>query len=160
RIEVVRGPGSALYGADAFAGVVNIITIAPSEGKPGVRVGVGDGGTVYGSGWATGRAGDFSYRASVGYTRYPRWTRGINTNRIDLNVSGADHNLGAETLRTDIRFAYRIDKNNELTFGGGFARGALDVYGAGPFNDYRLSADNSDVSVEYRGRYVNARAYY
>ncbi len=29
RIEVIRGPGSALYGADAFAGVVNIITKRP-----------------------------------------------------------------------------------------------------------------------------------
>jgi outer membrane receptor protein involved in Fe transport len=26
RIEIVRGPGSALYGADAFAGIINIIT--------------------------------------------------------------------------------------------------------------------------------------
>lgn len=26
RIEIVRGPGSALYGADAFAGVINVIT--------------------------------------------------------------------------------------------------------------------------------------
>jgi len=26
RVEVIRGPGSALYGADAFAGVINIIT--------------------------------------------------------------------------------------------------------------------------------------
>ncbi len=26
RIEVIRGPGSAIYGADAFAGVVNVIT--------------------------------------------------------------------------------------------------------------------------------------
>ena len=26
RIEVIRGPGSAIYGADAFAGVINIIT--------------------------------------------------------------------------------------------------------------------------------------
>ncbi|NOQ76574.1 MAG: TonB-dependent receptor plug domain-containing protein, partial [Methylococcaceae bacterium] len=26
QIEVIRGPGSALYGADAFAGVINIIT--------------------------------------------------------------------------------------------------------------------------------------
>jgi len=26
RIEVIRGPGSALYGANAYAGVVNIIT--------------------------------------------------------------------------------------------------------------------------------------
>src|SRR5204863_9289616 len=35
RIEVVRGPGSALYGADAFNGVINIITKAPGEGKNG-----------------------------------------------------------------------------------------------------------------------------
>lgn len=27
RIEVIRGPGSALYGADAFAGVINIVTM-------------------------------------------------------------------------------------------------------------------------------------
>ncbi|HET8731164.1 MAG TPA: TonB-dependent receptor plug domain-containing protein, partial [Moraxellaceae bacterium] len=26
RIEVIRGPGSALYGADAFSGVINVIT--------------------------------------------------------------------------------------------------------------------------------------
>ncbi|MFK7815405.1 MAG: TonB-dependent receptor plug domain-containing protein [Gammaproteobacteria bacterium] len=31
RIEVIRGPGSALYGADAFAGVINIITKDGSE---------------------------------------------------------------------------------------------------------------------------------
>ena len=29
RIEVIRGPGSALYGADAFAGVINIVTKTP-----------------------------------------------------------------------------------------------------------------------------------
>ena len=31
RIEVVRGPGSALYGANAFLGVINIITKRPVE---------------------------------------------------------------------------------------------------------------------------------
>lgn len=31
RIEVIRGPGSALYGADAFAGAVNIITKRPLD---------------------------------------------------------------------------------------------------------------------------------
>jgi iron complex outermembrane receptor protein len=31
QIEVIRGPASALYGADAFLGVINIITIAPDE---------------------------------------------------------------------------------------------------------------------------------
>lgn len=31
RIEVIRGPGSALYGTDAFAGVVNVITKRPDD---------------------------------------------------------------------------------------------------------------------------------
>ncbi len=31
RIEVIRGPGSAIYGADAFSGVINIITKNGSE---------------------------------------------------------------------------------------------------------------------------------
>ncbi|WP_437612073.1 TonB-dependent receptor [Sorangium sp. So ce834] len=31
QIEVVRGPASALYGADAFLGVVNIITLSPED---------------------------------------------------------------------------------------------------------------------------------
>jgi len=38
RIEIIRGPGSALYGADAFAGVINVIT-KTAEQMPGLRVG-------------------------------------------------------------------------------------------------------------------------
>lgn len=44
RIEVMRGPGSAIYGADAYAGVINIIT----------KDATGLGGTVTG-----GRVGSF-----------------------------------------------------------------------------------------------------
>ncbi|MCX7099099.1 MAG: TonB-dependent receptor [Methylococcales bacterium] len=56
RVEVIRGPGSALYGADAFAGIINIITKKAKDIKGandtqgGVLGGrVGDHGT--GSGW-------------------------------------------------------------------------------------------------------------
>jgi outer membrane receptor for ferrienterochelin and colicins len=34
QIEIIRGPASALYGADAFLGVVNIITLRPDEIRP------------------------------------------------------------------------------------------------------------------------------
>lgn len=44
RIEVIRGPGSAVYGADAFAGVINVITKRADEIN----------GTVFGA-----RAGSF-----------------------------------------------------------------------------------------------------
>jgi outer membrane receptor for ferrienterochelin and colicins len=47
RIEVIRGPGSALYGADAFSGVINVITKTSEDIK----------GTEYGV-----RAGSFNTR--------------------------------------------------------------------------------------------------
>src|SRR4030067_365506 len=46
-IEVIRGPGSALYGADAFSGVINVITKTSADIK----------GTEYGL-----RAGSFNSR--------------------------------------------------------------------------------------------------
>ena len=39
RVEVIRGPGSAVHGADAFAGVINVITKSADEIN-GPRVGV------------------------------------------------------------------------------------------------------------------------
>jgi len=38
RVEVVKGPSSSLYGADALAGVVNIITEEPRTGTDGLGV--------------------------------------------------------------------------------------------------------------------------
>ncbi|UOA09070.1 TonB-dependent siderophore receptor [Methylobacter sp. S3L5C] len=50
RVEVIRGPGSALYGADAFAGVINIITKTAKDINGSVLgVRAGDHGTQ--SGW-------------------------------------------------------------------------------------------------------------
>jgi iron complex outermembrane receptor protein len=42
RIEIIRGPGSALYGAEAFAGVINIITRTAAD-TPGTLVTLGGG---------------------------------------------------------------------------------------------------------------------
>jgi iron complex outermembrane receptor protein len=160
RIEVVRGPGSALYGANAFAGVVNIITIAPGEGRSGLRLGYGDQNQAYGSIWATARDGDFAYRASAGYTRYPRWTREVGEGREDIISEGTDQDLGAQNVRIDVRASRRFGENRELQIGGGFARAEIDMYGIGPFNDYALRLDNIDVTTAFRSENFNARLYY
>jgi iron complex outermembrane receptor protein len=160
RIEVVRGPGSSLYGADAFAGVVNIITIPPGEGTSGFRAGLGDSAQAYGSAWATQRSGDFAFRASGGYTRYPRWTREIAANRVDVDLADTDQNLGAENLRFDLRTATRVGEDKSLELGGGFARTNLELYGIGPFNDYHAEFDTADVSGAFKSDFINVRSNY
>jgi len=65
RIEVVRGPGSALYGTNAFAGVINIITKRPgTEPELEVRIGGGNADTRQASvqgGFRWGETGIYAY---------------------------------------------------------------------------------------------------
>ncbi len=70
RIEVVRGPNTAAYGANAFLGVINIITRHPDD-SPQLRLKTTHGSEsvedYYGS--MAGNAGDASYRISAGTRR-------------------------------------------------------------------------------------------
>lgn len=62
RIEVVRGPGSVLYGTNAFSGVINVVS-DDRERKPGGSVGV----STNQNGVARGRArGDLSFGEDAG----------------------------------------------------------------------------------------------
>ncbi len=78
RIEVIRGPGSALYGANAYNGVINITTPAARD-VVGTKLTLGGGelGTAradlrQAGVWLHGRLG---YRMNLGYTRSDDWTR-------------------------------------------------------------------------------------
>jgi TonB-dependent siderophore receptor len=83
RIEVVRGPASALYGANAMGGVINIIT-KRGEGTPFMRFDL-EGGSHHGraiGGQGGGSFGDFDLRVSArdkrsdGYRPKPESTWG------------------------------------------------------------------------------------
>lgn len=63
RIEIVRGPASALYGADAVGGVVNIITKRPSTGMVN-RI----GGSVGSHGYDTIDAGSSAREGALSYS--------------------------------------------------------------------------------------------
>lgn len=53
RIEIIRGPGSAVYGADAFSGVINIMTKSPGNTNS-FEVGANVGSFNYVETWLNG----------------------------------------------------------------------------------------------------------
>ena len=67
RIEVLKGPQSALYGSDAMGGVVNIITKKGSgPAQFNVRTEAGSYGTAVTNGSVTGSQGPWSYAVTGG----------------------------------------------------------------------------------------------
>ena len=76
RIELVRGPGSALYGANAYNGVISITTLAPKD-VIGTKISVmgGELGTYRGDVRHAGISGDWSYRVNLGGIRTDTWTK-------------------------------------------------------------------------------------
>jgi iron complex outermembrane receptor protein len=66
RVEVIRGPGSAIYGADAFAGLVNIIT-KDAKDINGTEIGARGGSFGFQNAWLQygGAAGEWDVSLSL-----------------------------------------------------------------------------------------------
>ncbi len=77
-LELVRGPGSALYGANAFAGVINMTTLSPRE-APGGKFSISGGEleSFKADGrWAgTFGLGRWGVRLNGGYASSDSWSR-------------------------------------------------------------------------------------
>ncbi|MDQ3033980.1 MAG: TonB-dependent receptor [Myxococcota bacterium] len=119
RIEIVRGPASALYGANAFSGVLNIITRPAGPPATEAITGTGNGGTVFGHAQTSGRLERLAYRVAAGYVRTERFS------------------LGAPALASDGAFAnasfrYRIVPEVQLRLEGGLAQRLLTLQTPGP----------------------------
>lgn len=79
-VELVRGPGAALYGANAFNGVLNMTTKAPRGTEGGqIRLTAGELNTRRGDfRWATGLGGDWYMKLVGGYQQSDDFTRSRN----------------------------------------------------------------------------------
>lgn len=76
RIEIIRGPGSVLYGTNAFAGVVNIITKKTETGHMNLSVGGGSLGTMKGGVSAGIKRKSFDITADASYFKESGWEFG------------------------------------------------------------------------------------
>lgn len=66
RIEIVRGPGSLIYGSQAIGGVVNLITRSGARGAArSLALSFGSWGQVEGSGFVSGGRSKFDYALSA-----------------------------------------------------------------------------------------------
>jgi len=66
RIEIIRGAQSAIYGSDALAGVIHIITIEPTKNaEQNLSLAVGEDGYKTGSITTTGTVENFGYAIKI-----------------------------------------------------------------------------------------------
>lgn len=111
RIEVVKGPASALYGADGAAGVVQIFTRKPQEGtRPSASVTVGTRSHQRLATGVAGSQGDLSYSLGVQHLSDLGFSA-TNTNQSGFNADRDPFRQGSfnGSMRYRINKDWRVD---------------------------------------------------
>ncbi len=122
RIEIIRGPGSTLYGTNAFAGVIKIVT-KTAEDLNGLEVGLmgGSFSTIYPSIAFGKKFGDFSIAAGGDFLDSKGWDF---TPAID-----EDGRTGTIKYRNNVASAHVTLGYKGFTLNAGYAHLVKDKFG-------------------------------
>jgi len=158
RIEVIRGPGSAVYGADAFAGVINIMTKTKDDIKGtevGTRIGsfkTYEGWVLYGDTWqGIDVAASLEYRTTDGQKSTVSADAQTQFDKLfgtHASLAPGPVNMGGDSIeaRIDVKRGYwqaraGYQGRRNLGTGSGIAQ-ALDPQGYS-------SADRTNADLTY-----------
>ena len=136
RVEVVRGPRSSIYGADALGGVVQVFTRRGEPGEPRVNAFVGGGslGTYEAGAGVSGGSEATRYSLSGGY---------LETDGIDVQDGVGDSaDDGYDNSSVTGRVSHRLSPRVEL-----FASG-LYTEGETAFDADRMSGEPYDSAAQ------------
>ncbi|MDM8565724.1 TonB-dependent receptor [Candidatus Halobeggiatoa sp. HSG11] len=158
RIEVIRGPGSAVFGADAFSGVINVITKTKNDirgTEVGSRVGsfeTGEAWLLHGNSWnGFDIALSLEYRTTDGHKEQidadtqTQFDKRFGTNAsfapgpVNLSQRGIDARMDVSQGMWRMRMGYQGRRDVET--GAGLVR-ALDPNG-------RHTADRTNIDLIY-----------
>ncbi len=132
QVEVVQGPQSTLYGSDAMAGVVNIIT-KRGQGKPTgwASAGFGSYNTWQGNAGTQGQADRFNFMLSGA---------GISTDGVSKVTIGSEKDPYS-AYQFNGRLGFDVNPNTEVYFIGYYNKSDMDYDGwvNGRYDD---TADN------------------
>lgn len=130
RIEVIRGPGSAVFGADAYSGVINIITKTRDD-FDGIQVG--------------GRSGSFA-------TRDAWLLSSMDWNGMDVVSSLQVHKTDGFREQIEVDFQSQLD-NLFATPGVSHAPGPVATRGTWLDASVLLAQDNWSLNLLYQRRH-------
>ncbi len=161
RIEVVRGPFSCLYGANAFSGVINVIT-KKGRGKAKVDL-FGDIGSylfLQGGTWVRGEKGKVSYSFNAGWRGTPNFV--VNDSMLVRRGDTAWFRLAENYDYGDLRLqgntSVNIDDKSTLTLHGRFFKSELGLGQASninPHEDVIIKGQKALLAPIYRREVFN-----
>ena len=150
RIEIVRGPSSVLYGADAMTGVVQIFTRKGQQGFfPTISIGGGSYNAQKVSAGARGGVGDWDYAMNIASSQ----TDGFN------NYPAVSHTPSTEgSFNTDanLRLGYKVNDAHRVDVSSSQNRlqyRSVDVYGSNNYVDTTTSGTVQASGVTWAARW-------
>jgi iron complex outermembrane receptor protein len=159
QVEVVRGPGSAVWGANAMSGVVNIITKSPRSYGNGfrVRAGGGERATGFGSFTWTGARPKTAWKVAGAYYTQDAWDRPPPLeNGIPRD---AFPNTGTAQPKLDARMDFVTGSESTMSVSAGFAGTSGTIHtGIGPFQ-IQDGTTFWYARADYNWRDLNVRGY-
>ena len=156
RVEVVRGPQSALWGSDAMAGVINVITRRPEQGA--TTEAFLEGGsfeTINAGGRFATQTDRYQFDGSLSY---------LDSDGSNIARSG-DEDDGYENITATVRAGYTTDSSINLEFVGRYTGSTTEFdtidsqcdpitfvcTGTGLPADANLETDNSQTFMRFGG---------
>jgi hypothetical protein len=138
RIEVIRGPGSAMCGSNAMLGVVNIITRAPGAGPAAAFSGLAGNGNLAAGHFVASGGQRLKYRVSAGDAQGDKYSRDFSSNRPDQRSTLNDENLGVRSVRASASVFYAFNEDFRVAASGSVNRLFTELYAIGLLRNFWL----------------------